>query len=78
MNNLLIEIIGWIGSICIVGVYFLNIRGKIAATSPVYIWGNLIGGFCFIINTYYHHAYPSVAVNVVWVAIAVSSLLKKR
>ncbi|MBN8837028.1 MAG: hypothetical protein J0I09_07200 [Sphingobacteriia bacterium] len=76
--NILIEIMGWIASALIVGCYFFNIRGKLQANSPLYIWGNLVGGIFFIINTFYHQAYPSMMVNIVWVIIAVAALLKKK
>ncbi len=73
----IIEIIGWIGSVLIVGSYFLNINGKLKSTSPVYIISNLIGGLFFTINTFAHKAYPSVAVNIIWVIIAIAALMKK-
>jgi len=70
----LIEALGWIGSVLIVGAYFLNIRGVLAASDARYIWANLVGGLFFIVNTWYHGAYPSALVNVVWVLIALFSL----
>ena len=73
----IIEIIGWIGSVLIVGSYFLNINGKLKSTSPVYIISNLMGGIFFTIKTFAHKAYPSVAVNVIWVIIAIAALVKK-
>lgn len=73
-----IEIIGWIGSVLIVGAYLLNIQGKIDAKDTRYIWANLVGGICFIIHTYTHKAYPSVAVNIVWVVIALFAIFKKK
>jgi hypothetical protein len=73
---LLIDVLGWIASVLIVGAYFLNIRGKWSAQSKWYILCNLVGGAFFIVNTAYHGAYPSALVNVVWVIIAVFSLLK--
>ena len=75
---LFVEILGWIASVLIVGAYFLNIRGKLSAQSYAYIICNAIGGLFFIVNTIYHGAYPSAVVNVVWVIIAVFSLLKAR
>jgi hypothetical protein len=72
-----IEALGWIASVLIVGAYFLNIRGQLASSDPRYVWANLIGGLFFVINTWYHSAYPSALVNVVWVLIALFSLLKK-
>jgi hypothetical protein len=75
--GLLVEIIGWIASGLIVGAYYLNMKGKLLATSPWYIWCNLIGGLFFVINTFYHGAYPSMVVNIVWVFIAIAAFLKK-
>jgi len=74
----IVEIIGWIGAILIVGAYYFNINGKLKSTSPGYIICNLIGGVFFIINTFAHKAYPSVLVNVVWVIIALAAILKKK
>ena len=76
--NIMIETLGWIGSVLIVGAYFMNIQGKWNASKPLYIWCNLIGGIFFIVNTYYHAAYPSAIVNVVWVIIAIVALLKRK
>ena len=76
--ELFIELLGWSASILILGAYALNSLGKISVKSPRYIWANLIGGIFFIINTFYHSAYPSAALNVIWVAIAAVSLLKKN
>lgn len=76
--KILIEIVGWIGSVLIVGSYLLNIQGKLEAKDVRYIWANLIGGVCFIVNTYAHKAYPSVAVNIIWVLIAIFAIFRKK
>lgn len=73
-----IEIIGWIGTLLIVGSYFLNINGKIKSTSPAYIVTNLAGGLLFSIYTYAHRTYPNMVVNIIWVVIAVMALLKRK
>ncbi len=78
MNNIIIEVLGWIGSVLIVGAYFMNIRGKWKASEPLYIWFNFIGGVFFVINTIYHAAYPSAIVNVIWVIIAIAALLRRK
>lgn len=77
MLALFVEVIGWIASLLIVGAYYLNIRGKLSSGSPLYVWSNLIGGIFFIVNTLWHGAYPSAAVNVVWVIIALAALLRR-
>lgn len=78
MYEIFVETIGWIASILIVGAFALNSFGKIPATSKLYQLANLVGGIFFIVNTVYHKAYPSAVVNVVWVIIALSALLKLR
>jgi hypothetical protein len=76
--NMSVEIMGWIASMLNVGSYALNITGKLETTSKWYIWANIIGGFFFIINTYFHQAYPSMLVNVVWVIIAFVMIFKNK
>jgi hypothetical protein len=76
--NILIEIMGWIASILIVGSYALNITGKLHASSKTYVLANIIGGIFFVVNTYYHQAYPSMFVNVIWVIIAIYMISKKK
>jgi hypothetical protein len=76
--GILIEVLGWIASILIVGSYALNITGKLPASSKIYVLANIIGGIFFVVNTYYHKAYPSMFVNVVWVIIAIYMISKKN
>jgi hypothetical protein len=64
--------------VLIVGSYALNITGKLEATNKWYVWANIIGGFLFIINTYFHQAYPSMFVNIVWVIIAFVMIFKTK
>jgi hypothetical protein len=73
----LIDIIGWLGSAFVVIAYFLNIVGKMRADSIPYILMNIAGSACLIVNTVYHKAIPSAAVNVVWIVIAVFALIKR-
>jgi len=76
--KLLIEILGWIGSALIVGAYYFNIKGRISSSSKTYVLSNLFGGIFFVVNTFYHQAYPSMAVNIIWVLIAVMAIMKKK
>jgi len=76
--NILIEIMGWIASVLIVGSYALNITGKLPASSKTYVLANIIGGIFFVVNTYFHKAYPSMFVNVIWVIIAIYMISKKK
>ncbi|MCX6203402.1 MAG: hypothetical protein NTY43_03795 [Bacteroidetes bacterium] len=75
--SILIEVLGWIASVLIVGSYALNITGRLAANSKLYVIANIVGGLFFVVNTYYHQAYPSMMVNIIWVIIAIVMLTKK-
>jgi DNA integrity scanning protein DisA with diadenylate cyclase activity len=77
-SSFLIEALGWIGAILVVGAYYFNIVGKIKSNSIGYILCNLIGGIFFIVNTLVHKAYPSMVVNIVWVIIALVALRSKK
>lgn len=70
MKKLIIDAIGWIGSIEVIVAYALNSYQKIKSDSIYFQLLNLTGGVFLIINTIYYHAYPSAFINVVWVIIA--------
>ena len=80
--KLLIDIIGWIGSIEVIAAYALNSYQKIKPDSFLFQILNLTGAIFLIINTVYYKAYPSTFINIVWVVIALLSLgrmfLKKK
>lgn len=76
MKELLVDIIGWIGSIMLIAAYFMNSMGKISAQSFWYQLLNVIGSVLLVVNTIYYGAYPSSAVNFIWVFIGLHYLLK--
>jgi len=78
MYVLLIDIIGWVGSVMVVLAYSLNMFGKMASDSMAYYWLNIIGSICLILNTLFHHALPSAVVNVIWVCIAGVAVIRKK
>ena len=74
LSLFLIEAAGWIGASLILGAYILLSAGKMQGNSPAYQWMNVIGAAGFILNSGYHGAIPSVAINILWVAIGVFAL----
>jgi hypothetical protein len=76
MIKIIIDIIGWVGSFVLIAAYFQNSRNKINAQSTIYQLANVIGSLCLIINTVYYGAYPSSAVNIIWVFIGIHFLIK--
>ena len=72
--ELLIEIGGWIGTAALLVAYGLVSTRRLAGDSTPYQALNLVGGVLVLVNSFYHGAMPSVAVNVFWIAIAVFAL----
>jgi hypothetical protein len=76
--KLWIDIVGWIGSVLVVGAYALNISGRLRADASAYLWANVFGSIGLIFNTAYIGAYPSAFVNVIWVFIALWGFWNRR
>ncbi|MDW3646140.1 MAG: hypothetical protein R8P61_03680 [Bacteroidia bacterium] len=72
--ELFVDIVGWIGSIALTIAYVMISRGKLTAQTYLYQGLNLLGSICLIINSTYYGAYPSTALNIVWVGIGVFAL----
>ncbi len=74
MASLPIEIIGWIGTVLIVGIYFLLTKGIVKSNSKAYQGTNLIGAVCVVINAVANKAYPPAGLNIIWSFIAIFGL----
>lgn len=74
--ELLIEIIGWIGSAEVLIAYGLNSYQRLRSDSMTFYLLNLTGGLALIIYTVYKSAYASTFINVVWVIIAVIAIAR--
>ena len=70
------EVVGWIGGALILVGYFLLSAGKLDAKSPTYQWLNVVGAIGFIANSSWNGAWPSAALNVIWVGIGLFALVK--
>jgi hypothetical protein len=69
-----IDLAGWTAALLILGSYSLLSFGRLQARSPIYQWMNIAGAVGFIINCTWNGAWPSVALNVVWLGIAFYAL----
>jgi len=76
ITKITIDSIGWIGSLMLISGYWLNSKGKLNAQSLSYQLLNLIGSVLLIVNTIYYGAYPSSAVNIIWVFIGIFYIIK--
>jgi hypothetical protein len=72
--ELLIEILGWVGSIEVVTAYALNSYQKIKSDSLIFQLLNLSGAIFLIINSIYKEAYPFTFINSVWSMIAIVAI----
>jgi len=80
--ELLIDILGWVGSVEVVTAYGLNSYQKIKSDSLTFQLLNLTGAIFLIINSIYKEAYPFTFINTVWSVIAMVAIMgivkKKR
>lgn len=71
---LFLESIGWLGAALVVAAYGFVSYGLVDGRSRVYQALNILGSLLLAINTAWHRAWPSAAVNVIWMAIALGAL----
>lgn len=78
MQLLLIEAAGWIGAALILGSYILVSIGKLSGRSRTFQWMNVVGAAGFVINSGWHGAIPSTALNAMWLAVGLATLWTLR
>lgn len=75
ITGILIEVVGWLGAGMLFFAYGLVSFGYIRSSGAIYQSLNLFGSACLAINTAWHGAWPSSALNVGWAAVAVGALV---
>ncbi|MBO0320896.1 hypothetical protein J0X14_01195 [Muricauda sp. CAU 1633] len=81
MTDLIIDLLGWAGSIMLVSAYWLNSKNRISAQTLLYQLLNILGSLLLMTNTIYYGAYPSSSVNIVWLLIGlihITAILKNK
>jgi hypothetical protein len=73
-----VDVCGWAGTLLILAAYALQSNGKMQTRSALYQWMNVLGAAGLIINSGWYSAWPSVTLNVVWLAIAALALWQNR
>lgn len=76
MASLVIDAIGWTGTVLVLSAYLLITSNKLGGESRLYQAMNLFGAMGLIVNGYVNGAYPSAGLNVVWSLIAIYGLTK--
>jgi hypothetical protein len=73
-----VEVIGWAGAALLLGAYALLSAGKVRAESRSYQLMNVLGSAGFIVNSGWYGAYPSAAMNLIWIGIGLYALRQRR
>ena len=77
-SHALIDVAGWTGATALLLGYALISTKRIEGDSITYQFLNVVGSVLLILNAFYYGAYPSVGVNLVWIAIGFYALTRKR
>jgi hypothetical protein len=73
--GIVIDIVGWVGSVLILAAYGLNSYQKIKSDSLGYYLLNLSGGICLIIYSIQKEAFANTFINVIWVLVAIPAII---
>ena len=76
--EIIIQSIGWVGTILIVFAYFLVSSERLTAKDTLYQWMNLLGAISIGINVFHQQAWPAFALEIAWGIIAISSITKSK
>ena len=75
--NLLVNILGWTGSILYLLAYALISAKKTEGDSVLYQGVNICAGILLVIYTLYLGAYATTGLNAIWVVIGLLTLGRK-
>jgi hypothetical protein len=73
---ILFEIVGWVGAALLLAAYILLSLGRLRGASFVYQMMNLVGAAGLAANGFWNGAFPSVALNVIWMAMGIVALVR--
>ncbi|WP_327754240.1 hypothetical protein VVT58_03020 [Sphingobium sp. SJ10-10] len=76
--TILVEAVGWLGAILVLGAYILVSMGRLSGASPAFQWMNALGAAFFVLNTWWHGAIPSMVLNIIWSGIGFAALWRIR
>lgn len=78
MNNLILNIISWLGTFLIIGSYLLLRINKIKSTDYLFSISNIIGGLFIAIPAGYKGLYAVTFLQVVWIFITLFTIKWKN
>jgi hypothetical protein len=76
VTGLLVGAAGWAGAAALLLAYALVSTGRLGGRSIGFQVLNLVGSVGLLINGTWHGAWPSAALNAVWLVIGVTALIR--
>jgi hypothetical protein len=74
MTGLLVDLAGWAGAAALLLAYGMVSSGRLSGRSPAFQLLNLAGAVGLMANGVWHGAWPSAALNAVWLVIGAHAL----
>jgi hypothetical protein len=71
-----LNLLGWLGAVLILVAFYLTNYKNLITVKTIII--NLLGGLALLFASLHKEAYFNVALNLVWVGIAILSLVKRK
>ena len=78
MTGLFIDAAGWAGAAALLLAYGLVSSGRLSGRSVAFQLLNLFGAVGLLANGIWHGAWPSAALNAIWLVIGVHALSRLR
>ena len=78
MTGLLVDVAGWIGAVALLTAYALVSGGRVGGRGPAFQSLNLVGAVGLLANGVWHGAWPSAALNAVWLVVGLVAVTRLR
>ena len=78
MVTILVDVLGWAGAASLLLAYGLTSAGRLPSEEARFQLLNLFGALALTANSAYHGAWPSAALNIVWIGIGLAALVRGR
>ena len=66
----LYNIVGFIGTVLLIGAYFANQQRWLASDDWRFPFANLVGALLILVSLFYEWNFPSVVIEIFWIAIS--------
>ncbi len=76
--DVIITVVGWLGAALLLVAYGLTSTGRLPPEGWRFQTLNLLGAAALTLNSAWHGAWPSAALNIVWIIIGVFALVRAR